>query len=100
MTWSLLGDFSATAFTARPEWFRIGIALATISAAWARESATMAKTQQDVEDDRVADDHYLHLAAMFGAAAFAWQLYGLWVGIAVLVALFVVISTTNALITA
>lgn len=58
----------------------------------------------DCPNDRsyqdLAADHYLHLAATAGAILYAWQLYGIWIGIFVLVALPLAIMITNARITA
>jgi hypothetical protein len=47
---------------------------------------------------RVAADHYVHTFFSWSAGAYAWQLNGFWVGVAVLVGLIFVIATLNKVI--
>jgi len=58
--------------------------------------ASVDETRRRAEN--VAADHYLHWLAMLGAAAYAWQLHNLFLGVAVLIGLVVVISVTNVLL--
>lgn len=44
---------------------------------------------------RVRADHYAHLFLLWGAGAYAWQIHGFWTGVAVVVALYAIISASN-----
>lgn len=48
--------------------------------------------------NRVRGDHYLHLAALWGAGLYAWQVQSFWIGVGVIVGLYVIISAVSIFI--
>jgi hypothetical protein len=48
--------------------------------------------------DRVRRDHYLHLAALWGAGLYAWQVHSFWIGLGTIAALYVIVGATNTFI--
>lgn len=47
---------------------------------------------------RLREDHALSLAALFGAAIYAWQVHGLGFGIGVLFAVWLLVAITNLIV--
>ena len=65
-----------------------------------RNSGPPHVNEDDRYADRVRDDAYLSLAALLCAGAYAWQVHGFWIGLAVLVGLWLAISATNLFVMA